>query len=419
MSMTAALNEFLKEFLAALQVENYEKISNLLEIEAIAAVKQNEKNKKQAKSARKQSLTFKMKLVNELLTFQGNLDHLKLDFDEFWSALILSHFKVLKFVNDSDYFEGANEQINVLNCFLRIFSTSSHLSLLYRISEDCWKLAMLSGSSDSQEQAARAINRSFIACITERSILSPQSRKWGTYKIASLLLKVYFHLDQLNLVQNVLRALQACELPGIDDFPRAHTITFNYYLGRYHFGREEYEISETCFTFCFQRLPSSKSPHLSAILHFLIPIKLILNLSHPTTQLISFFENDQDVTFYTNLVQIIRSGDLHSYKLFLSQNYSKLIKTDSYGLYEKLIILVLRQRIIRIHRLSENSTRISLNLIHNLSTPDFTFEDIACLVANTISRGIVRGYISEGKQFLVLSAQNPFPTKLNSALIDK
>lgn len=407
-----AVNEFLKEFKTALDIENYESISNLLEIEMITM--QSTERGKTAK--RKQSVTFKMKLVNEL-AFLPNFDHLHLDHTDIWSLLVLSHFRVLKLVNSSEYLEAANEQITVLNCFLRIFSSASQLSLLYRISGDCWKLAILSGSSEAQEQAARAINRSFIACITERALLTPQSRKWGTYRTAALLLRVYFHLGQLNLVQNVLRALQACELPGLEDFPRAHTITFNYYLGRYHFGREEFEASETCFTFCFQRL-QPKSAQLPAVLHFLIPIKLILNLTHPTTELISLFGNDQDAMFYTNLVDIIRSGDLQAFKSFLSQNYKTLIKSDSFGLYEKLILLVLRQKIIRIHRLTDNSTRISLNLIHNLA-PDFAFEDVTCLVANMISRGMVRGYISEEKQFLVLSAQNPFPTGLTAALCDK
>ncbi len=342
---------------------------------------------------------------------------------EFGSFESFKSFETLN-SNEADikkYFNAANEQINVIDSFLRTISNSSQLTILYTIGGDCWKLASLSGSSEAQEQAARSINKLFIACITERSVLTPQSRKWGTYKTAALLLRVYFHLGQLNLVQNVLKALQACELPDIDEFPRAHTVTFNYFLGRYHFGREEFELAEICFTFCFERLQNDQCfiKQSNAILHFLIPIKLILHLARPSKELISLFESEQNRLFYTNLVEIISCGDLNSFKILLRLNYKQLLQAGSYGLYEKVLLLILRQKIVRIHRLSDNSTRISLILLRELFDNDSTLEDITCLVANNISRGLIRGYISEEKQFLVLSSQNPFPNGLSSALCDK
>ena len=428
----SSLKEFLIELFEGIRQENYEKVSKLFSIETL-----------QNNSKRKQSVTMKMKIMNEISSidnfenliekYAGNFKNFEIG--EIWILLISSHLKVLKYLNSSEsnlkrFFNASNEQINVINSFLRIFANSSQLSLIYTFGGDCWKLASISGSSEAQEQAARSINKLFIACITERSSLSPQSRKWGTYRIASLLLRIYFHLGQLNLVQNVLKALQACELPGIDDFPRAHTVTFNYFLGRYHFGREEFESAEKCFTFCFERLQQQKqqqrqsdsvvfSKNFNSVLHFLIPIKLILHLSKPTFELISLFQSEQNQLFYTNLVKFISAGDLESFKELLKPNYKQLIKAGSFGLYEKLVILIILQKILRIHLETDNSTRISLILLHNLCDKESTLDDVTCLVANLISRGLIRGYISEEKQFLVLSAQNPFPTNLSSALCDK
>ena len=427
------LNEFLIELFQKINEEDYDKVSNLLSIENFNC----EINvKTESKPKRKQPVTMKMKIVSELLLIEnieefveqigGNLKHF--ENGEIWILLISSHLKVLKHLNSSEsnlkrFFNASNEQINVINNFLRIFTNSSQLSLLYSFGEDSWQLASLSGSSDAQEQAARSINKLFIACITERSSLTSQSRKWGTYRTAALLLQVYFHLGQLNLVQNVLKALQACELPGINEFPRAHTVKFNYFLGRYHFGREEFESAEKCFTFCFERLQQQQqqafSKNFSSILHFLIPIKLILNLSKPNFEFISLFESKQNRLFYANLVEFIASGDLKSFTELLKLNYKQLIKAGSFSLYEKLVLLIIRQRIRRIHFLTENSTRISLNLLHNLWDTNWPLDDVICLVANAISRGLIRGYISEEKQFLVLSAQNPFPINLTSALCDK
>lgn len=436
----SALKEFLIEIFERICEENYEKVTKLCSIENLNNIEPPEN-----KSKRKQSVTMKMKAINEISSINnfdsdnlieqceaGNFKN-NVEIGEIWILLISSHLKVLKHLNSSEsnlkrFFSASNEQINVINSFLRIFSNSAQLPLIYAFSGDCWKLALLSGSSEAQEQAARTINKLFIACITERSSLSPQSRKWGTYRIAALLLRVYFHLGQLNLVQNVLKALQACELPGIDEFPRAHTVTFNYFLGRYHFGREEFELAEKCFTFCFeilqQKEPQSDSAavfskNFNSVLHFLIPIKLILHLSKPTYQLISLFKSEHNQLFYTNLVKFISAGDLESFKDLLRPNYKQLIKAGSFGLYEKLVILIIRQRILRIHLGIDNSTRISLILLHNLCDKESTLDDVTCIVANLISRGLIRGYVSEEKQFLVLSAQNPFPTNLSSALCDK
>ena len=405
--MNSALNEFLSEFINALNEDNYEKISELI------SIREENLSEDSEKMPSKRSITNRMRLIQEISGANANELEAQIDSicgnEEIWSSLILSHLKVAKVLNSkgnglNKFFEATTEQIKAMNSFLRIFSTSSHLPLLYKLSGECWKLATFSGSSEAQEQAARVINRSFIACITERS---NYSRKWGTYRIAALLLRIYFHLGQLNLVQNVIKALNACELPGIDEFPRAHTVTFNYFLGRYYFNREEFEASEKCFVFCFERL-SAFPCQLNSVLHFLIPVKLILSLQKPNFHLIFLFKSKQNRLFYQNLVEVMSAGDLDTYKRLLHENSQTLLKFGSFTLYEKLFLLILRQKVIRIHKLLENSTRISLILLKNLCKTE-ELEDVTCLVANLIAKGLIRGYISEEKQFLVLSAQNPFP----------
>ena len=405
--MNSALNEFLSEFINALNEDNYEKISELI------SIREENLSEDSEKMPSKRSITNRMRLIQEISGANANELEAQIDSicgnEEIWSSLILSHLKVAKVLNSkgnglNKFFEATTEQIKAMNSFLRIFSTSSHLPLLYKLSRECWQLANFSGSSEAQEQAARVINRSFIACITERS---NYSRKWGTYRIAALLLRIYFHLGQLNLVQYVIKALNACELPGIDEFPRAHTVTFNYFLGRYYFNREEFEASEKCFVFCFERL-SAFPCQLNSVLHFLIPVKLILSLQKPNFHLIFLFKSKQNRLFYQNLVEVMSAGDLDTYKRLLHENSQTLLKFGSFTLYEKLFLLILRQKVIRIHKLLENSTRISLILLKNLCKTE-ELEDVTCLVANLIAKGLIRGYISEEKQFLVLSAQNPFP----------
>ena len=114
----------------------------------------------------------------------------------------------------------------------------------------CTKLSKLALKADDQlrkngqnaerlEEAARIINKAFTACISDRSPIE-LSRKWGTYYITGLLFKVYFRLNKLSLCRNVLQAISVSEVPNLELFPRAHIVTFRYYLGVYSFLNEDY-----------------------------------------------------------------------------------------------------------------------------------------------------------------------------------
>lgn len=49
-------------------------------------------------------------------------------------------------------------------------------------------------------------------------------------------------LKQQNLCKNVLRAVRAsADLPGVEQFPKAHRVTYRYYLGVLNFLEEDYK----------------------------------------------------------------------------------------------------------------------------------------------------------------------------------
>lgn len=54
---------------------------------------------------------------------------------------------------------------------------------------------------------------------------------------------MYFQLNQVGLSKNVLRALYAssADIPELDQFPKSHIVTFNYYVGLIHFLEENYK----------------------------------------------------------------------------------------------------------------------------------------------------------------------------------
>ncbi len=73
-----------------------------------------------------------------------------------------------------------------------------------------------------------------------------EPRKWAIYKIINLLFKTYFKLNSISLSKNILKAIQAYrgDMPTLDVFPKAHQVTFKYYVGVIYFLEEAYE--EVC-----------------------------------------------------------------------------------------------------------------------------------------------------------------------------
>jgi hypothetical protein len=86
-----------------------------------------------------------------------------------------------------------------------------------------------------------------------------ESRKWGVYCVANLQFKTYFkvrtdrllvpwqllirnpQLKAISLSKNVVRSIEAqSDLPTFGLYPRAHRVTYKYYLGVLSFLQEDY-----------------------------------------------------------------------------------------------------------------------------------------------------------------------------------
>jgi hypothetical protein len=102
------------------------------------------------------------------------------------------------------------------------------------------------------EEAARIISKAFSSCVTDRTSSYEMSRKWGIYYVVGLVLKSYFRVRRISLSKNVLRALEVNQdIPLLQEYPRAHQVTYRYYLGMLSFLNEDYAKSEQELTFAF------------------------------------------------------------------------------------------------------------------------------------------------------------------------
>jgi len=123
------------------------------------------------------------------------------------------------------------------------------------------ELNLDAGKNHYLEDAARQLNGIFKICLSDRYLTCnhrreclligkraplEESRKWGIYNIINLLFKTYFKLNSISLSKNILAAIRAYrgDMPDLESFPKAHQVTFKYYVGVIYFLEEDYvEVS--------------------------------------------------------------------------------------------------------------------------------------------------------------------------------
>jgi len=104
-------------------------------------------------------------------------------------------------------------------------------------------------------------------------------------------------------------------------------------------------------------------------------------------------------------------GDVRKFNDAMMENQHHFISQGSYMILEKSRLICYRSLLKRVQA-AIGKPQIHLTMIQAtfkwLGTP-MELDDIECILANMIYRGIVRGYIAHTKRYLVLSKRDPFP----------
>lgn len=272
--------------------------------------------------------------------------------------------------------------------------------------------ATIGSPAEHLEDAARLINKAFTICLTDRAPME-SSRKWGTYCIIGVLFRTYFALNKLSLTKNVLRAVQVSELPPLEYFPKAHVVTWKYYLGMIAFMDEDYATAERELSDALSKCHAGHNREL--ILFYLIPTHLMTTRRVPSIALLRQFP--ALAALYTPLIAALKSGNVAAYDKSLVASEVEFIRRRVYLTLERARDLCIRSLFRKIWLISEKNTRITvrkfmfgLNMGVLPNSVDCVDEDEAeCFMANMIYKKFVKGYISRERGIVVLSANDPFP----------
>ncbi|KAI8583585.1 hypothetical protein K450DRAFT_221832 [Umbelopsis ramanniana AG] len=335
-----------------------------------------------------------------------------------WDDILLLHVEIVRAQHQGDLQQAYEDQKELVQSFQRAINSYDKwcLPFLYAINKDLRDLAVeadVQQANDKKEnknleEAANVMSKSFTSCITDRSLDRAKSRKWGTYHISNLLFKTYFKIKSQNLCRNVLKAIRVNDLPPLESYPKADRVTFRYYLGRLYFLEEQYIKAEQELSLAFLECSTRSSRNKQLILHYLLPVRIYLG-KLPTRKLLNRYPSIS--ALYSPLVSAIREGNVRAFDVAMESGYAHLIDRGTFLTIEKARSMVIRTLCRRVYSIM-NTTRISMETFKQaleFAGLEVDMEEVECMLAVLIFKGYIKGYLSHEKQFVVLSAKDPFP----------
>ncbi|KAM5534817.1 hypothetical protein V8D89_011533 [Ganoderma adspersum] len=359
--------------------------------------------------------------------FRGNitrqsLSHYEGSLESPWDEIAIQYVLVVNHCGKKRATEAFKEECTLLSLFLRFFATNSGWTLpaLFSILRDLRDLAFdadLEAVSNGQEgtasmeEAARIIMKAFSNCVMDRQSPIQESRKWGVYYVVGLILKCYFRVKRISLSKNILRAIEANpDIPPLSQYPRAHQVTYRYYIGMLSFLSEDFAKAEQDLTQAFYNCYMGAHSNHERVLTYLIPLRMFRG-HLPSKELLQRFPVLEDL--YSPFINAIRTGDIRSYDASLDRFERRLVDLNLWLTLERARELCIRGLFRRVWIAAEKSTRIPISMFHAAlliaGQEEMTAEEAECLVANMVYKGFMRGYISHEKQMVVIAKTDAFP----------
>ncbi|PVG00514.1 hypothetical protein CPB86DRAFT_871814 [Serendipita vermifera] len=337
-----------------------------------------------------------------------------------WDEICIAHLMVILQRKNTDHEEAYKEQALLVNAFLRWFNNQAKwvLDALYLLLQELRDVAhegdvMLYNAGKATaccEDAARICNKAFTLCVTDRTSPPQDSRKWGVYRCVNIVLKCYFKVNRTNLSKNVLRAIEANpDIPLLEQFSMADQVTYHYYQGLLALLDENYSKSESELTFAFENCHWTSPRNQERILTFLIPLRMMKG-TFPSAALLARFEALEGL--YGPFLKAIRTGDVVAFDQALTDLEARLVQLNVW-----LIIVKVREVVIsRVFKKSwvalGKPPRMNIAAFHaalKVAGEDMPVAEAECLVANSIYKGYIKGYISHETQLVVLAKTDAFP----------
>lgn len=370
--------------------------------------------------------------------------------------IIKSYLKLTKSVyinnNIEQSFADLDEMVNKLNRFAETQTNWINLALINACTELISVHSVLKDSTSklketkrvsngeladesSLEKLASTINKLFKLSLNDKNLDISQSKRRDIYIFLGYLIKIYFKLGKLELALSVEKALHGTrfELPTIGPqmTSKRHVITYLYYsailaLDRSDFKAAEEKLSQAMTLASCYKEPRNVTKQIEKILLVLFPLKLLNKGVFPSADV---WKNVPNIRFLylENLFAAITEGDLKKYTDSLEKFKTILLKNHIYILFihlkslcylriiKKAVAIVNdlnsidKPHIVPLSALQIAFTFSDTRAHDNSSSVGYDLDRVECVLANLISSGRMKGYISHSNKCVVLSKTNAFP----------
>lgn len=347
-----------------------------------------------------------------------------------WYEVVGLYFDALNQIMSNsfpDYFRCYEKFIVALN---RIANAEDIwiLPVLRQSANTIYKMATMCSSNDEQlkeslEVVSRTVNGTFKICLNDRNSENMiRSKKGGSYFFAGMMLRIYFRLKAFSLANGIVKTINAVShvLPAFSTVPLADRVVYNYYRGVLEFMAQKYSSADTTLQSCLNEIPKNSKKARETVLLYLIPSRQLAGSEVPSPFL--WEEYPALCEIYKPIFDALKQGDLGLYGKLLSQNQAFLVKRHLYFALVKLtqpctLRLICRTWIAlgKGNRLKIDDLVVAFELRQYFAdmtsaTPEARLDAVELQVAQLISDGKMKGYISHSMRTIVLSNRDPFPT---------
>ena len=271
---------------------------------------------------------------------------------------------------------------------------------------------------------------------------APGALRWCALVVVNAYLRLCFagHSSELAgaAVTRVRESVARGDVPALERFPRAQTTTFRYFAGMHSLLFGDVAAADRELHAAFEQLPARAARSKRCVLRALVATRLCVAAQLPSARLLA---RHRLAPAYAVLARAVRTGDVALYDAELARHAALYARWGVYIALERARTAVARALVRRVaraavwaaphERVPVAALVAGARVVARLRDPrllprgaegaegaegeqvgeEDARMDAECTLANLISDGLVKGYISHSHGLVVLSKNDPFPSK--------
>ncbi|KAF8821042.1 PCI domain-containing protein [Cardiosporidium cionae] len=226
-------------------------------------------------------------------------------------------------------------------------------------------------------------------------------------------IKGCMQLGNMQMAAQFLKAIESQRI-NLSRVPRGPMVNFRFYLGKLYMQQEAFKKAETELVWAFSHCTPTKMKMRRNILECLVAVRLRLGKLPPLPLLLKY-----QMHHFIDIVSAMKAGNVSKFDYVMEAFAQELIHHGTILCIERVKFIVYRTLMKRIKYwwktcgLCAKEHIVPINAFTAAlawqSDDLFDEDEMACISANLISMGYIKGYISWEKMVIVFSQKDPFP----------